>query len=79
MPIEVPLLRRDRQSRDAALQTETKETLSELTPVDVFERRLSREAWETPELAQRRERLRACFEQVVELIQNPATEGESAS
>ncbi|MDV2857364.1 exonuclease subunit SbcD [Oceanimonas sp. CAM02] len=40
---EVLLVRRERQGRNAALLAEQKETLSELTPTQVFERRLAQE------------------------------------
>lgn len=41
LPVEVLLLRRSREQRQQAIAREKKETLDELTPQDVFERRLA--------------------------------------
>jgi exonuclease SbcD len=43
MPVEVLRVRRERSSASSALQSQAKETLNELTPDDVFARRLQSE------------------------------------
>ena len=77
--IEVLLLRRERKHRSATLQTEQKQTLSELSVDDIFEHRLS-EAFandvttdDQTEHARNREiqdRLKALYKQVVSEVQS---------
>lgn len=49
LPVEVVLLRRSREQREQVIARQNNETLSELTPQDVFGRRLATEESETPE------------------------------
>ena len=64
LPVEVVLLRRSREMRARALGTLSTETLSELGPEEVFERRLELEAFEEPEKA----RLRTLFARTLESL-----------
>ena len=64
LPVEVVLLRRSREMRERALGTLSTETLSELGPEEVFERRLELEALEEPEKA----RLRTLFARTLESL-----------
>jgi len=61
LPVEVVLLRRSREQRERVIARQHKETLSELTVEEVFERRLAQE--ETTE--ERGQRLRMLFAQTV--------------
>lgn len=61
MPVEVLLLRRCREQRERVIARSHKETLSELTVEEVFERRLAQE--ETTD--ERQQRLRTLFTQTV--------------
>lgn len=61
LPVEVVLLRRSREQRERVIARQHKETLSELTVEEVFERRLAQE--ETTE--ERGQRLRTLFAQTV--------------
>ncbi|WP_254890043.1 exonuclease SbcCD subunit D C-terminal domain-containing protein, partial [Cronobacter sakazakii] len=64
LPVEVVLLRRSREMRERALGTLSTETLSELGPEEVFERRLELESLEEPEKA----RLRTLFARTLESL-----------
>jgi exonuclease SbcD len=61
LPVEVVLLRRSREQRERVIAQQHKETLSELTVEEVFERRLVQE--DTTE--ERAQRLRTLFAQTV--------------
>ncbi|WP_336983007.1 MULTISPECIES: exonuclease subunit SbcD [unclassified Cedecea] len=61
LPVEVVLLRRSREQRERVIASQHKETLSELSVEEVFERRLSQE--ETSE--ERAARLRTLFAQTL--------------
>ncbi|CAH0535091.1 Nuclease SbcCD subunit D [Vibrio stylophorae] len=62
LPVEVLLLRRAKSERLQAIERQAKETLSELTPQDVFERRMGQQ----PDLDEaRQQRLRHCFQEVL--------------
>ncbi|WP_348250285.1 exonuclease SbcCD subunit D C-terminal domain-containing protein, partial [Salmonella enterica] len=49
LPVEVLLVRRSREQRGRSLANERRETLSELSVVGVFARRLALEAVDTPQ------------------------------
>jgi len=66
LPLEVLLLRRERKQRLQSMDSETKETLQELTPKDVFERRLASENWDSEELQDKKRRISKVFDQVVD-------------
>ena len=65
LPVEVVLLRRSKEQRINSIEQQEKETLSELSVSDVFERRLSLEA-DADE--QRQARMRTLFAQVVDEV-----------
>jgi len=71
LPVEVVLLRRSKEQRQNGLQQQEKETLTELSVSDVFERRL---ALENSDTENRHDRMRTLFAQVVEQV----TSGEDA-
>lgn len=71
LPLEVLLLRRERKQRLHSMESINKETLQELTPKDVFEKRLALENWaddNNDELKKKRERLLQAFDEVVNTL-----------
>lgn len=66
LPVEVVLLRRSREQRERVIARSHKETLSELSVEEVFERRLAQE--ETTE--ERSQRLRTLFAQTLASLQD---------
>ncbi len=76
LPVEVLLLRRERNKRQSALYKEEKETLNELSVEDVFERRLAEEDWQGDDQEKRLKRLKSNFKQVVDSLAD--AHGESA-
>nr|PMI48700.1 hypothetical protein BCU43_22515 [Vibrio lentus] len=64
--VEVLQLRRARERRNQGLEQESAETLSELTPMDVFEKRIALEEFETDSEKARLERMTIKFKQVME-------------
>lgn len=69
MPVEVLSIRRDRRQLEPQMRQQARETLSELSITDVFERRLEQESWTDDEAQQRRLRLRNCFAETVARVQ----------
>lgn len=67
--VEILQLRRARNPHRQLLNQQQKETLSELSPVEVFEKRLQMESFETDEEQARLGRIRERFEQVVVAVQ----------
>lgn len=65
LPVEVLRIRRERGAAAANLQAAARETLAELTPLDVFERRLAQEQLEPP----LREALQARYRQLLASLQ----------
>lgn len=65
LPLEVLLLRRERKQRLYSIESETKETLQELSPKDVFERRLALEDWEDDTQAAKKVRITQAFDEVL--------------
>ncbi|MFC3625210.1 exonuclease subunit SbcD [Vogesella amnigena] len=65
LPVEVLRIRRERGAAAANLQASARETLAELTPLDVFERRLAHEQLEPP----LREALQARYRQLLASLQ----------
>lgn len=63
--VEVLQLRRARERRNQALDQESAETLSELSPMDVFTKRLALEEFETDSEKARLERMTVKFKQVM--------------
>jgi exonuclease SbcD len=68
LPVEVLRIRRDRGAAVAQLQAQTRETLDELSPFEVFDRRLHQEQLE-PELEQQ---LQQAFRAVMADLQQEA-------
>ncbi|MEZ9317669.1 exonuclease subunit SbcD [Vibrio lentus] len=66
--VEVLQLRRARERRNQGLEQESAETLSELTPMDVFEKRIALEEFETDSEKARLERMTIKFKQVMEEV-----------
>lgn len=66
LPLEVLLLRRARVNRQVAQGQQNKETLHELSPQDVFERRLALEDWSSEEQQQKLIRLHQAFDEVID-------------
>ncbi|MDH5920263.1 exonuclease subunit SbcD [Vibrio splendidus] len=73
--VEVLQLRRARERRNQALEQESAETLSELSPMDVFTKRIALEEFETDSEKARLERMTVKFKQVMvevsEIAQTP--------
>lgn len=68
---DVLQLRRARNPRREALTQQSKESLHELTPTEVFDKRLDMEVFEGDEERLRKARIRMQFEQVLSATQNP--------
>lgn len=68
--IEVLQLRRSRESYSASLKQANNETLAELTPFDVFSKRLDLEEFEGEAEQQRRTRITQTFQQIVSDIED---------
>lgn len=64
LPVEVLLVRRSREQRERMLSNERRETLSELSVDEVFERRLALEELEAPQ----RERLTSLFHTTLQTL-----------
>ncbi|MDX1301718.1 exonuclease subunit SbcD [Photobacterium sp.] len=74
--VEVLQLRRSRTNRQTQIEREEKEMLAELTPLDVFERRLAQEQFDTEQDQQRITRIRQTFCDIVEEVTEPASDLE---
>jgi exonuclease SbcD len=70
MPLEVLLLRRSRVQRLQSIDSQIKQTLQELTPKDVFEKRLSVENWDGDELQDKKQRLCTIFDEVLNSLES---------
>ncbi|HCM04461.1 MAG TPA: exonuclease subunit SbcD, partial [Oceanospirillales bacterium] len=70
MNVEVLQLRRARKQQQEQIQRVQNEVLAELTPEDVFKRRLDQEEFNTPAEQQRKERLMTLFNQTVLQVTN---------
>ena len=62
-------LRRARKQQQQRIEREDKELLAELSPEDVFERRLATEVFETDEDKERRVRLKTAFTSIVDELE----------
>lgn len=65
LSIEVLRFRRERKNQQPSLQSKDKETLNELGVMDVFERRLSEENWESEDNIKQQERIKKHFKTVL--------------
>lgn len=72
LPLEVLLLRRERKQQLQSLETESKVTLQELTPQDVFEKRLELEDWSDEELQSKKIRVSQAFNEVLSRLHEEA-------
>lgn len=72
--VEVLQLRRARTDRQARIERQDTETLAELTPEDVFERRLTLESFENDEEQARLTRIRQQFREIVAEVEQPQDE-----
>ncbi|MCE9903879.1 exonuclease subunit SbcD [Hafnia paralvei] len=83
LPVEVILLRRSKEQRLSALTRQDKETLSELSVSDVFERRLAQEETEDENVLAQQARIRTHFHRVLDALvleqnQDDTAEGHNA-
>lgn len=65
LPVEVLQLKRSQSARRKALSQERNETLDELSPFDVFTKRIAQEVFETDEELARKARLEEKFIRIV--------------
>lgn len=65
LPLEVLKVRKARKIQTQSLVTATKETLQELTPTDVFERRLALEDWSGEQQQDKKHRVFEAFQQII--------------
>jgi DNA repair protein SbcD/Mre11 len=75
LPIEVLMIRRNKETRLQMINSERNLTLNELTVDEVFEERLSLEDWQEESANARKERLKQLFNQFA----HPSHEGEQES
>ncbi|MDV7105924.1 exonuclease subunit SbcD [Vibrio sp. TH_r3] len=68
--VEVLQLRRARSQQKQSLQQEQLETLSELTPIDVFEKRVEHESLQSEDETARLTRITTRFEQIVAEVES---------
>ena len=73
--VEVLQLRRSRNERRQLLSQMQSETLAELTPHDVFEKRLAMESFETDEQQQTLQQVRERFSQILSEVEHQGTDG----
>lgn len=76
--VEVLQLRRARERRNQALEHESAETLAELTPMDVFEKRIALEEFENDTEKECLERMTVKFKQVIAEVSH-GTDGLNGS
>lgn len=72
--VEVLQLRRAREKRNQTLNQESAETLSELSPMEVFEKRIALEEFETESEKARLERMTVTFKQVMTEVNDGESE-----
>lgn len=71
--VEVLQLKRARENRNQILEQQEQETLSELTPMDVFEKRLALESFPTEADQQRLKRMTTTFKQILSDVEHSHT------
>ena len=76
MNVEVLQLRRARSNRQAQIERQEKETLAELTPEEVFERRLAQETFDGENEEGRLTRIRTRFRSIMEEVSSSDQEEE---
>ena len=70
LPVEILHIGRAKTSHQALVSQYVQEHLSELTPTEVFERRLACETFETDVETQQQERIKAMFQEILESIES---------
>lgn len=79
LPIEVLRLHRERKTSQKALQQQEKETLNELGVMDVFERRLSEEDWQSETEKSSLKRIKKQFKSVLNELENTMNESDGSA
>ncbi len=79
LPIEVLRLHRERKTSQKALQQQEKETLNELGVMDVFERRLNEEVWQSDTEKSTLKRVKQQFQTVINELENATHAGDDSS
>jgi len=79
LPIEVLRLHRERKTSQRALQQQEKETLNELGVMDVFERRLSEEVWQSDTEKSTLKRIKQQFKTVLNELENATHAGDDSA
>ncbi|WP_122035032.1 exonuclease subunit SbcD [Aliivibrio sp. EL58] len=74
--VEVLQLRRARNRSEQTLAQEKTETLAELTPFDVFIKRIEQETFETEKEQQRAERMTTKFKQILSEVEHKDTDSQ---
>ena len=77
LPVEVLQVRRSRKDREQHLHTQVKETLSELSVNDVFQRCLEGVEFSTDAEVARKSRIELAFKQIVEQVEHATQEDKS--
>ena len=77
--IEVLRLRRERKTSRESLQQQEKETLNELAVMDVFERRLNEESWESAAEKSTLKRIKKQFKTVLNELENISDTGDGSA
>jgi len=72
LPLEVLLLRRERKQQLQSLETESRETLEELTPQEVFQKRLDLEDWSDKDQEAKKGRVSQAFNEVLACLLDEA-------
>ena len=74
--VEVLQLRRARNRNEQTLAQEKTETLAELTPFDVFTKRIEQETFETEKEQQRADRMTTKFKQILSEVEHKDTDSQ---
>jgi exonuclease SbcD len=74
MNVEILQLRRAKKQQQERIESDSKEVLAELNPMDVFERRLALEVFATDAEQQQLIRLRQQFEKTVAAIESESVD-----
>ena len=77
LSVDVLRIRRERKKQQESLQRQEKETLNELGVMDVFERRLNEEIWETKEDLKKQKRIKQHFKSVLNALEQGDSLGDN--
>lgn len=75
LPVEVLVLRRQKRNRALSAESEVNRTLNELNAFEVFDKRLALESFESDKEQQRLQRIKASFDEVVNIAEQQLSEG----